>query len=102
MAVQTLFYRLLLPGFVQSSTLVSFHCSFFFKRFINVQVVQPYNSTETATIWKLSFFLKANNGQKTLKKFKRGFREIYKPWLIFEATKSSTENQPNKLNKQIE
>ena len=53
-AVQLLFCGVLLPGLVQNSMQHSYvvPISFFSNRFARVQVMQPYNSTDTATDWK--------------------------------------------------
>ena len=51
---------MLLPGFVQNKKqhpyVVSSHLVFFSERFVRVQVVQSYNSTDTATALKNSRF----------------------------------------------
>ena len=58
MAIQLLFCKSLLPGFVQNGIQYFWVVSnFFSKHFIKVQVVQPYNSTDTATAWKNSHFI---------------------------------------------
>ena len=53
-AIQLLFHGMLLPGFVKikDSILLWFQSVFFFRYFSKTQVVQPYSSSETATLVK--------------------------------------------------
>ena len=51
-ACKWLFFRVLLPGFVPNSISVLFPSRFLSKRFGKDQVVQLYNTIDTASAWK--------------------------------------------------
>ena len=55
MAIQLLFCGLLLPEFVQNS--MQYVCIVPIKHFVKIQMVQPNNSSDTATAWKNFHFI---------------------------------------------
>ena len=59
--MQLLFFKDAASRFCGKQHRASF-CSFFSKRLIRVQVVQPYSSLDTATVWRIpSFFYQSSD-----------------------------------------